>query len=81
MHTKELRLAELVEYEVSNFLKKHSDEVQPANVYKTVINEVDCAIFNAVLKYTANNQTKAAKMLGINRNTLRKKLEKTQYKL
>lgn len=75
MHTEKISLAKLVEREVSNFLEKHSDEAPPANVYKTVIGEIEGAIFNAVLKYTSKNQTKAAKILGINRNTLRKKLD------
>ena len=43
-------------------------------VYAMVIHEVERPLLEAVLKRTRGNQTQAADMLGINRNTLRKKL-------
>lgn len=49
------------------------------NLYDMVINEVERPLFEAVMHHTRGNQSKAAKFLGINRSTLRKKLE--QYGL
>ncbi len=48
---------------------------QPADLYRMVINEVELPLLKSVLDYTRGNQSKAAEILGINRSTLRKKLE------
>ena len=48
---------------------------QPCGVYAMVLIEVEKPLLSAVMKYCENNQSKASKALGINRNTLRKKLE------
>ena len=55
-------------------------EGQPVNnLYDMVINEVEAPLFDAVMRYTDSNQSKASIMLGLNRGTLRKKLK--QYGL
>lgn len=46
----------------------------PANLYDMVIKEVEMPLIEHVLQYTDNNITKTAKILGITRNTLRKKM-------
>ena len=51
------------------------DDHPPENVYDMVISEVERPLFEAVMRHTRGNQSKAAKILGINRSTLRKKLE------
>ena len=48
----------------------------PINVYQLVLNEVEPSLLNSVMKFSNNNQSKAAKILGINRTTLRTKLKK-----
>ncbi len=52
---------------------------KPINLYKFVIKEVERPLMKEVMKYTENNQSKSAKILGINRTTLRNKLK--QYKI
>lgn len=49
------------------------------DVYDMVITEVEKPLLEIVMRHTKSNQCKAAEILGINRNTLRKKLK--QYKL
>ena len=49
------------------------------DLYQMVLQEVEAPLFAAVMKYTRNNQSKAAEMLTLNRGTLRKKLK--QYDL
>ncbi len=46
-----------------------------ANLYQMVISEVEKPLLIAVLEQAGYNQSKAAKMLGLSRSTLRKKLD------
>jgi Fis family transcriptional regulator len=50
-------------------------ELEPSNVYEMVIFTVEKPILEAVMNRAEGNQSHAAEMLGINRNTLRKKLQ------
>lgn len=51
----------------------------PANLYDMVLAQVEHPLIEMVLQHTGNNQSKTAKMLGISRGTLRKKM--AQYDL
>jgi len=51
----------------------------PGNLYEMVMAEVERPLLETVMQQVQGNQTRAAKMLGINRSTLRKKL--THYGL
>ena len=51
----------------------------PINVYNLVLKEVEPPLLNSVMNFCNNNQSKAARILGINRTTLRTKLKK--YKI
>lgn len=46
----------------------------PGNLYEIVMSEVEKPLLATVMQQVQGNQTRAAKMLGINRSTLRKKL-------
>jgi Fis family transcriptional regulator len=48
---------------------------RPAGLYQMVLNEVEQPLLETVMSYTRGNQSQAAVILGINRNTLRKKLK------
>jgi Fis family transcriptional regulator, factor for inversion stimulation protein len=50
-------------------------EQRPSNVYEMVVLTVEKPILEAVMERAEGNQSHAAEMLGINRNTLRKKLQ------
>jgi Fis family transcriptional regulator len=50
-------------------------EQAPSNVYEMVVFTVEKPILEAVMERAEGNQSQAADMLGINRNTLRKKLQ------
>ncbi len=47
---------------------------RPEHVYNLVLTEVELPLLQATMKFTNNNQSQAATMLGINRGTFRKKL-------
>lgn len=55
------------------------DGERPAAIYEMVIRNVERPMLEFVLQQAKGNQTVAADMLGINRNTLRRKL--TDYDL
>eukprot|EP01042_Synura_sphagnicola_P020398 gene20398-25887_t len=54
---------------------KDLGEQLPTNVYDMVVLTVEKPIFEAVMARDDGNQSQAAEILGINRNTLRKKLQ------
>ena len=53
----------------------HLDGQPVNNIYQMVLSEIEPPLLEAVLKYTRNNQSKASILLGLNRGTLRKKLQ------
>lgn len=55
------------------------DGEKPGAIYAMVIRNVERPMLEFVLRQANGNQTVAAEMLGINRNTLRRKL--TDYEL
>ncbi len=55
------------------------DGDEPNAIYEMVVNTVEKPLLLYIMNKTEGNQSKAAKMLGLNRNTLRKKLK--QYNL
>jgi len=66
-------LREFVYDRVSDlFSRMDGDEVD--GLYRLVITEVEGSLLAAVMEETAGNQGRAARILGINRGTLRKKL-------
>lgn len=57
----------------------HLDGHATTGLYRMVMAEVEAPLLETVMRYTRDNQSKAAELLGINRATLRKKLK--QYHL
>jgi len=55
------------------------DGQTPVNLHAIVMQEVEQAMLDFVMRRTGNNQSMSAKWLGLNRNTLHKKIE--QYGL
>ncbi len=51
------------------------DGEKPGELYDMVLHEVEAPLLEVVMHYAKGNQCEAAKVLGINRNTLRKKLK------
>ena len=54
------------------------DGEKPCAIYDMVLKSVEKPMLEIVLAKAGGNQTMAAEMLGINRNTLRKKLTEHQ---
>ncbi len=60
---------------------KDLDGEKPRAMYDMVIRNVERPLLEMVLDQAEGNQTVAAEMLGINRNTLRKKIQLLKIKL
>jgi Fis family transcriptional regulator len=72
----------LLSTHVRNSLERYFHDLngeKTTDVYDMVISEVERPLLEAVMRHVKSNQCRAAELLGINRNTLRKKLK--QYKL
>lgn len=72
-------IKEFLEDKLKRYLKEMT-KLENCNLYETVISEVEKALIEIVLKETGGNQLKAAKTLGINRNTLRTKVKEYRIK-
>ena len=64
---------------MNRYFNQHDQKNVPINVYNLVLREIEPPLLNSVMKFCNNNQSKAARILGINRTTLRTKLKK--YKI
>ncbi len=51
------------------------DGEKPCAIYDMVVSCVEKPLLEVILGHAQGNQTKAAELLGINRNTLRKKMQ------
>lgn len=72
--TSSCSIKEFLQDKLKRYLKEMT-ELENCNLYQTVIAEVEKALIDIVLAETGNNQLRAAKTLGINRNTLRAKIK------
>ena len=64
-----------VEKHLKTFFKSHNDKLPSSGLYSRVLTEVERPLISLTLDATNGNQIKAAKLLGLNRNTLRKKIK------
>ena len=67
-------LEQSVERHLAGFMSAHRDGMPIRDLYDRVLAEVERPLLRLALRATRGNQIKAAAMLGLNRNTLRKKL-------
>jgi two-component system, NtrC family, nitrogen regulation response regulator GlnG len=67
-------LADAVEMHLARYFAAFGRDLPPDGMYDRVLAEVERPLLQLSLAAVRGNQLKAAKMLGINRNTLRKKL-------
>ncbi len=67
-------LSEAVERHISRYFAAHGDSLPPAGLYERVLHEVERPLIELCLQATRGNQIRASALLGLNRNTLRKKI-------
>jgi len=67
-------LAEAVDQHLQTYFEAHGAGLPPAGLYDRIVREVEKPLITLTLEATRGNQVKAAALLGLNRNTLRKKI-------
>ncbi len=68
--------SETIETAGHDYMKALLTEDNPKNLYRAGLNPLEKGMLNAVMSFTNNNQSQAANLLGINRATLRTKLNR-----
>jgi two-component system nitrogen regulation response regulator GlnG len=69
------RLAQAVEAHLRRYFDLHGDSLPPEGLYDRIVKEVELPLIALSLAATRGNQVRTAELLGINRNTLRKKIK------
>jgi DNA-binding protein Fis len=67
-------LESIVELKISRFLDQLGT-YYPENLYDLIMKKTEKPLLNQILRRTGGNQVHASRILGINRNTLRKKMK------
>jgi Fis family transcriptional regulator len=76
--SRSISLSDAVKHSIETYFKDLEGE--PAHgVYSMVVESVEKTLIEEILKRTEGNQSDAAEILGINRNTLRTKMKKFKF--
>ena len=74
-------LGQAVEHHLKAYFDAHRGGLPATGLYERVLREVERPLISLSLKATRGNQLKAARLLGLNRNTLRKKIRKLDIRV
>ncbi|HCX14963.1 MAG TPA: nitrogen regulation protein NR(I), partial [Rhodospirillaceae bacterium] len=64
-----------IERHLQDYFDGHNGDLPPRGLYDRVLRELERPLISLTLSATRGNQVKAAEILGLNRNTLRKKIK------
>jgi DNA-binding protein Fis len=74
-------LPEIVREHVKSYFRLHGDTLPSSGIYSRLMPLFEKPLLEVTLEITGGNQIKAANLLGINRNTLRKKITELGIKI
>jgi two-component system nitrogen regulation response regulator GlnG len=66
---------------LSDYFSAYGDQLPPPGLYDRILRDVEAPLITAALAATRGNQIKAAELLGLTRNTLRKKVREQKIKV
>ena len=72
------KLSDAVNVHVQRYFDLHGTNLPPVGVYQRILREVEVPLIEISLVASSGNQAKCADLLGINRNTLRKKINELE---
>lgn len=67
-------ISSAIERNLVSYFAEFGSELPPPGLYQRILREVEQPLISAALAVTRGNQIRAAELLGLNRNTLRKKI-------
>lgn len=70
----DMSIGQMVETHLQQYFRSFGEDLPPAGLYQQILSEVEYPLLLTCLTATHGNQIKAAELLGLNRNTLRKKI-------
>src|SRR5438876_3510956 len=70
----DLSIGQAVEHFLQRYFASFAGDLPPSGLYQRILAEVEYPLVLASMTATRGNQIKAAELLGLNRNTLRKKI-------
>ena len=68
-------LASTVERHLRSYFAAHEDDLPSSGLYNRILQEIERPLLTLTLAQCEGNQLRAAELLGLNRNTLRKKIQ------
>lgn len=80
-HDRPETISAAVERQMGTYFGGFGDGLPPPGLYHRVLREVEAPLIAAVLAATRGNQIRAAELLGLNRNTLRKKIRELDMQI
>jgi two-component system nitrogen regulation response regulator GlnG len=75
------KLGASVERHIRRYFELHGAMLPPPGLYQRILREVEAPLIEVALAATSGNQAKCAELLGINRNTLRKKITELEIEV
>ncbi len=74
-------LSQTVRLHLDQYFDYHEDGLPPPGLHTRILREIERPLIQKVLNITNGNQVKSAELLGLNRNTLRKKIRELEIVL
>ena len=74
-------LSQSIAWHLNRYFSMHGDLPPPGGLYARILREMEMPLLDIALEATGGNQAKCAELLGINRNTLRKKLNELDIRV
>lgn len=74
----EQSLSNTIERHLASYFSEYGETLPPPGLYHRVLKELETPLLTTTLSATRGNQIRAAELLGVNRNTLRKKIRDLQ---
>ncbi len=81
LEDKKMSLGDSAKHHIDRYFNSLGNDLPSSGLFERIMKEVEKPLIHATMKRTSGNQIKASEILGINRNTLRKKIKQLNLPL